>query len=198
MLAAPIPAEEERRLALLAACHIMYKLPIEPGSVVGGRWQITREIGRGGVGVVFEAYDPDEQRVAIKVLYPIWAHMESQIGRFTREARVLMRLTSPHVGKLYDVGNLDAEHGGLPYLVLEFLEGLDLGRASRSARACRGETRSPGAPTPVTPSRRRTISGWCTATSSRRTSSSRASARRRRWSRCSTSASRPATRCLRT
>jgi serine/threonine-protein kinase len=39
-----------------------------------------------------------------------------------------MRLKTPHVGKLLDAGNLDAADGGLPYLVLEFLEGTDLGR----------------------------------------------------------------------
>jgi serine/threonine-protein kinase len=102
-------------------------LPVGPGALVGGRWLLTREIGRGGAGAVFEAHDPEERRAAIKVLYPIWASLESQLGRFTREARVLMRLTSPHVGKLYDVGNLDAEQGGLPYLVLELLDGTDLG-----------------------------------------------------------------------
>jgi serine/threonine-protein kinase len=39
-----------------------------------------------------------------------------------------MRLRTPHVGKLLDVGNLDAAHGALPYLALEYLEGTDLGR----------------------------------------------------------------------
>ncbi len=48
------------------------------------------------------------------------------LERFAREARVLMSLRSPHVGKLLDVGNLDLELGDLPYLVLEYLEGMDL------------------------------------------------------------------------
>jgi serine/threonine-protein kinase len=96
------------------------------GSVVGGRWQIVREIGRGGVGAVFEAEDTEKRRVAIKVLLPQWRQQEAVLERFAREARVLMRLTSPHVGKLLDVGNLDEEEGDLPYLVLEYLEGNDL------------------------------------------------------------------------
>lgn len=45
-----------------------------------------------------------------------------------REARVLMRLKTPHVGKLLDVGNLDSSHGALPFLALEYLEGTDLDR----------------------------------------------------------------------
>lgn len=97
-----------------------------PGSIVGGRWALTREIGRGAVGAVFEAHDPAGQRVAIKVLLPQWRSQEAVLERFAREARVLMSLRTPHVGKLLDVGNLDLEHGDLPYLVLEYLEGVDL------------------------------------------------------------------------
>ena len=96
------------------------------GSVVGERWTLGREIGRGAVGAVFEAHDADGQRVAIKVLLPQWRTQEAVLERFAREARVLMSLTTPHVGKLLDVGNLDLALGDLPYLVLEYLEGMDL------------------------------------------------------------------------
>ena len=95
-------------------------------SVVGERWRVVREIGRGAVGAVFEAHDGAGQRVAVKVLLPEWRAQEAILERFAREARVLMRLTTPHVGKLLDVGNLAVEHGDLPYLVLEYLEGTDL------------------------------------------------------------------------
>jgi GAF domain-containing protein len=95
-------------------------------SVVGGRFRVVREIGRGAVGAVFEARDDAGQRVAVKVLLPEWRAQEAVLERFAREARVLMRLTSPHVGKLLDVGNLEVELGDLPYLVLEYLEGTDL------------------------------------------------------------------------
>jgi tRNA A-37 threonylcarbamoyl transferase component Bud32 len=103
-------------------------LPIGPGSVVAGRWLVAREVGRGGVGAVFEARDPDGARAAIKLLLPKWRAHDQLLERFAREARVLMRLTTPHVGKLLDVGNLDKAHGDLPYLVLEYLEGVDLER----------------------------------------------------------------------
>jgi serine/threonine-protein kinase len=98
------------------------------GAVVGGRWQITRELGRGNVGAVFEAYDAAGERAAIKLLLPQWRTQEQVLERFAREARVLMRLATPHVGRLLDVGNLDATRGDLPYLVLEYLEGVDLGQ----------------------------------------------------------------------
>jgi Protein kinase domain/GAF domain len=100
---------------------------IPPGVVLGGRWRIGRELGRGAVGVVHEAHDPDGQRAAVKFLLPQWRKQEEVLERFAREARVLMRLTTPHVGRLLDVGNLDAREGSLPYLVLEYLKGRDLG-----------------------------------------------------------------------
>jgi Protein kinase domain/GAF domain len=100
---------------------------IPPGVILGGRWRIGRELGRGAVGVVHEAHDPDGQRAAVKFLLPQWRAQEEVLERFAREARVLMRLTTPHVGRLLDVGNLDAREGSLPYLVLEYLKGTDLG-----------------------------------------------------------------------
>ncbi len=102
------------------------ELALEPGALVGERWRIARPLGSGAVGAVFEAHDRDGARVAIKVLLPAWRADAEVVERFAREARVLMRLTSPHVGKLLDVGNLAASQGDLPYLVLEYLEGTDL------------------------------------------------------------------------
>lgn len=104
------------------------ELAIAPGAVLAGRWQITRELGRGGTGAVFEAFDRDGTHVAIKTLLPRWTRHDAVLERFVREARVLLRLRSPHVAQLEDVGNLDAAQGGLPYLVLEYLDGYDLGR----------------------------------------------------------------------
>jgi serine/threonine-protein kinase len=101
---------------------------IGPGAVVAGAWRIVRELGSGATGAVFEARDARDRRVALKVLHPMWRTSEIVVERFAREARVLMRLKSPHVGKLLDVGNLDAAHGQLPYLALEYLEGTDLDR----------------------------------------------------------------------
>jgi hypothetical protein len=104
---------------------------IVPGTLVGDRWTIGRELGRGAVGVVYEAHDPSGVRAAVKFLLPEWRGREEVLDRFAREARVLMRLDTPHVGRLLDVGNLDARLGGVPYLVLEYLAGKDLGDVIR-------------------------------------------------------------------
>jgi hypothetical protein len=114
----------------LDRAHALTPLPetlIAPGALVGGRWSLGRELGRGAVGVVYEAHDPGGVRAAVKFLLPEWRAQEEVLERFAREARVLMRLDTPHVGRLLDVGNLDAALGGVPYLVLEYLEGKDLG-----------------------------------------------------------------------
>jgi serine/threonine-protein kinase len=100
---------------------------IVPGTLIGGRWRMGRELGRGAVGVVYEAHDPHGQRAAVKFLLPEWRARDEVLERFAREARVLMRLDTPHVGRLLEVGNLDAGLGGVPYLVLEYLEGKDFG-----------------------------------------------------------------------
>src|SRR5215472_5028931 len=101
---------------------------VGPGAVVGGRWRLARELGRGATGTVFEARDARDERVAVKVLHAMWLTSDEVVERFVREARVLKRLKSPHVGKLIDLGNLDSAQSALPYLVLEYLEGTDLDR----------------------------------------------------------------------
>ncbi|WP_394843856.1 protein kinase [Pendulispora brunnea] len=107
--------------------------PVAPGAIIGRRWQVTKLLGKGGTGAVFEARDPDGERVAVKVLLPEWKASEQVVERFAREARVLMRLRTRHVGKLFEVGNLGSREGGLPFLVLELLEGSDLENILRSS-----------------------------------------------------------------
>lgn len=118
----------DRAEAKVAAANAGDGSPLAIGATVGGRWTIAREIGRGAAGVVFEAHDASGERVAIKVLLPEWTKNEQVVERFAREARVLMQLKTPYVGKLIDVGNLSVAQGSLPYLALEYLEGTDLGR----------------------------------------------------------------------
>jgi serine/threonine-protein kinase len=92
-----------------------------PGVTVGA-WRVERFIGSGAFGTVYEA-EGAGRRAALKVLL-----VESNLERFVREARILMRVESAHVAKLFDVGNLPETYGGAPYLALEYLDGPDLGR----------------------------------------------------------------------
>jgi len=95
------------------------------GYVLAGKYRIERTLGEGGMGVVYEAFHLRlRQRVAIKVLRPaILVHPEF-VGRFEREARAAATLESPNVAKVLDV---DTTPDGLTYMVIELLQGNDLG-----------------------------------------------------------------------
>ena len=91
-----------------------------PGTAIG-RFEVLRELGRGGFGVVYEARDRDLGRqVALKVVRP--GRVKEEEGRVNREAEAIARLTHPNLVTLYDVGRSD----GGPYLVFEFLRGKTL------------------------------------------------------------------------
>ena len=106
------------------------------GDTVGGKWEIVRPIGKGGLGAVFEARGRDGDRVAIKCLLSEWTGRDDMVERFAREARVLAALRSPHVARIVDVGNLEAARGGAPFIVMDYLEGEDLRcRTVRDGRA---------------------------------------------------------------
>ncbi len=96
------------------------------GTEVDGRFRIEREIGRGGMGVVYAATHLSLRRpVAFKVLNEDTASDDECIARFIRETRVAAKLISPHAVRVIDVGRL---RSGAPYMVMELLEGKDLER----------------------------------------------------------------------
>ncbi len=96
----------------------------QAGDVVGGKFVVERVIGIGGMGVVVAAHHKHlEQTVAIKFLRRDAAKDEMAVSRFLREARAVIGLQSEHVVRVMDAGRLE---DGLPYLVMEYLNGQDL------------------------------------------------------------------------
>ena len=96
---------------------------LHPGAVVG-RFELVRELGRGGFGVVYEARDRALGRpVAFKAVVA-GPRGPGRHDRLLQEAEAAARLSHPNIVTLYDVGRSD--HG--PYLVLELLRGETLGR----------------------------------------------------------------------
>ena len=92
--------------------------------VVAGKYAIVRVLGRGGMGVVYEAmHQRLRQRVAIKTLRPRLMTTAAPIARFEREARTVSQLKSPNVVRVLDVDTLPS---GVPYIVMEYLDGHDL------------------------------------------------------------------------
>jgi non-specific serine/threonine protein kinase/serine/threonine-protein kinase len=95
-------------------------LPDETLGLRLGSWRITRLIGRGGMGEVYEAARADgnfEQRVAIKLLQ---REAAAQMERFQAERQILARLEHPGIARLYDGG---VTEDGRPYMAMEFVEG---------------------------------------------------------------------------
>ena len=95
-----------------------------PGDVIKARYELLRVVGRGGMGMVFEARHRSlGRRVALKVVLPEQLVDPDAIARFAREARAVGQLTSEHVAKVIDADNTD---DGTPFIVFEYLEGRDL------------------------------------------------------------------------
>src|SRR5262245_37979179 len=92
-----------------------------------GDYRVVRELGRGGMGVVYLAEDPVlDRRVAVKVMNGYRAHPGAR-ARFVVEARAVARINHRTLVTVYRGG----EHAGEPYLVSEFVDGTPLDRLPR-------------------------------------------------------------------
>lgn len=107
---------------------------------LGSSYTVENEIGRGGMGVVFQARDERLKRqVAIKVLPPELAFREEVRLRFLREAETAARLTHPHIVPIHSVGE---GPDGLVYFVMAFIDGEPLSaRLKRRGRLPPEESR---------------------------------------------------------
>jgi formylglycine-generating enzyme required for sulfatase activity/predicted Ser/Thr protein kinase len=90
-----------------------------------GPYRVLRILGHGGMGVVFEAEDPQLRRkVALKAMLPGLAAGETARQRFLREARVAAAVVHDHIVSIYQVG----EDRGVPFIAMAFLKGESLDR----------------------------------------------------------------------
>ena len=89
-------------------------------------YRILRVLGAGGMGVVFLAQQRHPKRlVAIKTLHA-GLHQAELLARFQQEAEILGRLKHPGIAQIHASGRTDASLGGVPYIVMEFVEGVPL------------------------------------------------------------------------
>jgi serine/threonine protein kinase len=94
------------------------------GTVLEGAYRITRLIGEGGMGAVYEAIQLRlNKRVAVKLMARQLTANQDALARFRREAEITSRLGHPNLVNVIDFG---ASEAGEPYLVMEYLEGEDL------------------------------------------------------------------------
>ncbi|MEM9193170.1 MAG: protein kinase [Myxococcota bacterium] len=94
------------------------------GQVLAGRYRLTRKLGGGGMGTVYEAeHALIGRRVAVKLLHPHFASQRDVVRRFQNEARTAALLGHPGILEALDMGHAD---DGAPFIVFEFLDGVDL------------------------------------------------------------------------
>jgi serine/threonine protein kinase len=103
------------------------------GTVIGGRYRLDAEIGRGGMSTVYRAFDTVLERpVAVKLMHREIAADADQLERFRREARSVAQLSHPHVVTVIDAGEELPQGRGragvngaeaAPYIVLEYVDG---------------------------------------------------------------------------
>ena len=101
--------------------------PLVPGSIVDNKYRIDGCLGEGGMGVVLSATHLElDAPVAIKVVREEYVGSADIVARVLFEARAVARMRSSHVVRVLDVARLDS---GCPYIVMEQLQGVDLGQA---------------------------------------------------------------------
>ncbi|HZR56135.1 MAG TPA: protein kinase [Terriglobales bacterium] len=100
-----------------------------PGKLLGGRYQILRVLGEGGMGAVYQARDLELERViALKVIRPELASNASILQRFKQELILARNITHKSVIRIYDLGEAD----GIKFITMEYVEGDDLRSLLRS------------------------------------------------------------------
>ncbi|NVJ02395.1 tetratricopeptide repeat protein [Myxococcus sp. AM009] len=125
----------QEHLALGASASEAVPPPVDGPLVIPGtqlsRYVVQERIGRGAMGEVYAAHDPElDRRLALKLLRPEGRHLEELRLRLLREAQALARLAHPHVVTVHDVGVCD----DCVFLALELVEGASLAEWLESPR----------------------------------------------------------------
>jgi len=98
---------------------------LQPGDVIGGRYEILLLLGEGGMGAVYKALDRDVERtVALKLIRPELAANPAILARFKQELLTAHQVTHKNVIRIYDMSESD----GVKFITMEFVEGSDLRR----------------------------------------------------------------------
>jgi len=112
----------KRRTKRIIAKSSLKATTVQPsaGMTLGNRYELRKELGRGGMGIVFEALDRElDLPVAIKILPPELVHSKRAINGLKRECKLAMTLRHPGIVALYHFAHAE----DVKYLVMELLEG---------------------------------------------------------------------------
>ena len=126
--AAPAFSDSSSRLSLPLSASVTSVF--SPGTVLDGTYRIVQRIAQGGMSEVYlAAHERLPGYYAIKALQPELAYHPESLARFRREAEILAGVRHPNVVQVVD---FNVSTTGIPYLVLEFIDGPDLARNLRS------------------------------------------------------------------
>jgi eukaryotic-like serine/threonine-protein kinase len=104
-------------------------MSFEPGDLIGGRYELGRQLGVGGMARVYLGHDRLlDRQVAVKVLSEPYASDPQFVERFRREASAAAGLNHPNIVAVYDRGEADGSY----YIVMEYLAGPDLKQVIRA------------------------------------------------------------------
>src|SRR6266852_541214 len=104
---------------------------LQPGTVLGNRYEILQLLGQGGMGAVYQARDRELDRlVALKVIRPELAGRPEILQRFKQELILARQVTHKNVIRIFDLGQSD----GMKYITMEYVEGQDLKHILRQKR----------------------------------------------------------------
>jgi serine/threonine-protein kinase len=122
MLCPSCRAENDDQARLCVACRTPLRV-IAAGSMVAGRYEIEKTLGRGGMGTVYRARDRVlDETVALKILRADLAGTPGMAARFRSEIKLARRVAHPNVCRIYEYG----EEDGLQFISMELVEGANL------------------------------------------------------------------------
>lgn len=111
------PSRDARALAAIGA------VVVEIGTVLGGRYEVQKLLGMGGMGAVYQAHDRELDRpVGLKVIRPDLAGNPEILARFKRELILARQITHRNIIRIFDLNEWD----GMKFITMEFIEGEDL------------------------------------------------------------------------
>ena len=96
---------------------------LAPGEIFAGRYQVIEDLGKGGMGRVYKAYDTEvKEKLGLKLLNPEIADDERTIERFRTELRLARTISHRNICRMHDLGR----EGSTYYITMEYVPGEDL------------------------------------------------------------------------
>ncbi|MHB8055676.1 MAG: serine/threonine-protein kinase [Candidatus Aminicenantales bacterium] len=121
--ATPLPQDSASASSEITRTMIASIDHLQRGALFAGRYEIIEEIGRGGMGRVYKAFDRQiKEVIALKLLKPEIGFNEKAVERFRNELKFARRIAHPRVCRMYDLGESGLSH----FLTMEYVEGEDL------------------------------------------------------------------------